>query len=156
MNDPVYRIEEAYYDHEGRCYRVDESYDHAAWLVDHEADCMALPEEDAYPYHSHEEAAEALRVLGWQSDDGIVFRKRDYPAVGMSAVALVVLAGMEHRETVSASEASAILGINKQRVCKLCASGALVAKKWANAWMIDRESVEARAANPPKSGRRWR
>lgn len=73
----------------------------------------------------------------------------------MSAVALVVLAGMESRETVSALEASAILGVNKQRVCQLCASGALVAKKWANTWMIDRESVEARAANPPRSGRRW-
>lgn len=51
------------------------------------------------------------------------------------------------------SEASKILGVSAGRVHQLIKNGQLPAEQLAGIWLIDRGSVEARAANKPKPGR---
>ena len=52
------------------------------------------------------------------------------------------------------SEAAKILGVSVGRVHQLIKSGQLPAEQLAGIWLIDRGSVEARAASKPKPGRR--
>lgn len=58
-------------------------------------------------------------------------------------------------EWISVAEAAEILGVHRNRVLQLVNDGALVAHKVGQRWNISRQSVESRAANPPKAGRRW-
>lgn len=51
------------------------------------------------------------------------------------------------------SEASKILGVSVGRVHQLIKSGMLPAEQLGGIWLIDRSSVEARAASKPKRGR---
>lgn len=60
-----------------------------------------------------------------------------------------------NKETITAGEAADILGVTRARVTSLCATGMLDARKSGGIWLLSRESVEARATNPPKPGRRW-
>lgn len=53
------------------------------------------------------------------------------------------------------TEAAKILGVNVSRVIQLCNRNQIVCEKVEGRWMIDKKSVDDRAANPPKAGRRW-
>ena len=61
----------------------------------------------------------------------------------------------KHTEWISTAEAAEILGIGRIRVTQLINAGQLRAEKVGNRYSVDRASVEERAANPPKAGRRW-
>ena len=56
---------------------------------------------------------------------------------------------------ISVAEAAEILGVHRNRVLQLAARGEIEGHKIGHRWNIDRASVEARAADPPRSGRRW-
>lgn len=56
---------------------------------------------------------------------------------------------------ISAAEAAEILHVHRNRVLQLVNSGDLEGRKIGGTWIVDRASVEARAANPPHAGRRW-
>lgn len=56
---------------------------------------------------------------------------------------------------ITTKEASAILGVNLSRVIQLCERKQLDAVKMSGVWIISKESVLARAADPPRAGRRW-
>ena len=56
---------------------------------------------------------------------------------------------------ISVTEAADILGVHRNRVLQLANDGALDAHKVGQRWNISKASVESRAANPPKAGRRW-
>lgn len=58
-------------------------------------------------------------------------------------------------EWISTAEAAEILGVGRIRVTQLINAGQLRAEKVGNRYSVDRASVEERAANPPKAGRRW-
>lgn len=58
-------------------------------------------------------------------------------------------------EWISVPEAADILGVHRNRVLQLVNDGALDAHKVGQRWNISRASVESRAANPPRAGRRW-
>ena len=58
-------------------------------------------------------------------------------------------------EWISVAEAAEILGVHRNRVLQLVNEGALDAHKVGQRWNISKASVESRAANPPKAGRRW-
>ena len=60
-----------------------------------------------------------------------------------------------HDEWISVPEAAEILGVHRNRVLQLVNNGLLDAHKVGRRWNINRSSVEDRAANPPKAGRRW-
>ena len=60
-----------------------------------------------------------------------------------------------HTEWISTAEAADILGVGRIRVTQLINAGQLRAEKVGNRYSVDRASVEERAANPPKAGRRW-
>ena len=54
-------------------------------------------------------------------------------------------------ETVTGTEAATILGVSKQRLCKLLRDGRIPAKREGHAWIVKRADVEAFHALP--SGR---
>lgn len=58
-------------------------------------------------------------------------------------------------EWISTAEAADILGVGRIRVTQLINAGQIRAEKVGNRYNVDRASVEERAANPPKAGRRW-
>lgn len=62
----------------------------------------------------------------------------------------------QDKGTITAGEAADILGITRARVTALCANGTLDARKSGGIWLLSKESVEARAMNPPRPGRRWK
>ena len=61
----------------------------------------------------------------------------------------------DHTEWISTAEAAEILGVGRARVTQLIKLGFIRAEKVGNRYSVDRASVEERAANPPKPGRRW-
>ena len=56
---------------------------------------------------------------------------------------------------ISVAEAAEILGVHRNRVLQLVNAGLIEGNKVGNTWSIDRASVESRAENPPRAGRRW-
>lgn len=58
-------------------------------------------------------------------------------------------------DLVSVGEAADILGVHRNRVLQLINDGLLEARKVGQRWNISKASVESRAANPPRAGRRW-
>jgi excisionase family DNA binding protein len=56
---------------------------------------------------------------------------------------------------MSVKEAADALGVTRGRVNQLIDAGLLRAEKVGRAWIVDAESVRARAADPPPPGRRW-
>ena len=63
--------------------------------------------------------------------------------------------GLNLDEWISVVEAAEILGVHRNRVLQLVNDGSLEAHKVGQRWNISKASVESRAANPPKAGRRW-
>lgn len=63
--------------------------------------------------------------------------------------------GLDLNEWISVAEAAEILGVHRNRVLQLANDGSLDAHKVGQRWNISKVSVESRAANPPKAGRRW-
>ena len=53
---------------------------------------------------------------------------------------------------MTADEAASALGVSKNRTLQLVRRGQLDGEKVGNQYLVDREAVEGRAANPPKAG----
>ena len=75
------------------------------------------------------------------------------PATANIATAAEI--GIDPGEWISVPEAAGILGVHRNRVLQLIKEELLDAHKVGQRWNINRSSVESRAANPPKPGRRW-
>ena len=79
-------------------------------------------------------------------------------AITLPATANIATAaemGIDLNEWISVPEAAEILGVHRNRVLQLVKDELLEAHKVGQRWNIKRSSVEDRAANPPKAGRRW-
>ena len=79
-------------------------------------------------------------------------------AITLPATANIATAdemGIDQNEWISVPEAAEILGVHRNRVLQLINDESLEAHKVGQRWNIKRSSVESRAANPPRAGRRW-
>lgn len=153
----VYRVDIHRYRDE-TCYSVQAAYAH----VDEETGeplhglmygRVDGPGEFDVPFASVDDAIAALEHEGWESDDGMVWRRASEAYRGSVDIALVGICGMETVEYVGATEASEMLGITRQRVCELCRDGRLRATRKAGAWLIERSSVVGRIESDPKPGK---
>lgn len=151
----TYRIEATYYYADGTPYRNETLYNEALWLAENADDVMGDKGAEDYPFDTVETAREALLAGGWESADGMVYRRENYPTSGETAIAMVRLCGKRDDEKISVLDAVEILGVSKERVCQLCKAGQLDAQIIGGAWIIDAASVRERAANKPRAGRRW-
>ena len=94
-----------------------------------------------------------MNGLIWNTDQFDVFLDRQAEITRRECADLAQ--SCEAGQWISVAEAAEILGVHRNRVLQLVNDGALDAHKVGQRWNISRQSVESRAANPPKAGRRW-
>ena len=56
-------------------------------------------------------------------------------------------------ELVTANEAAEILGVTRMRINQLIKANKLEAMRMGNMWLISKDSIQKRLANPPKNSK---
>ena len=89
----------------------------------------------------------------WTPEDFDVFLDRQAKITWMECAE--VKNQSDEIQWISVAEAAEILGVHRNRVLQLVNAGDIDGQKIGHRWNIDKASVETRASNPPKPGRRW-